>query len=47
MALPDGAVVHGDVEFSCLRGFGEAWRSAASSGLIALGLEPPLEENSA
>jgi hypothetical protein len=41
--LPDGAVVHfGNPDrLDCLIIYGEAWRAAASAGLVALGLRKP------
>jgi len=36
-----GARVHLDPRLSCLTRYGQAWRSAAVTGLHALGLEPP------
>ena len=41
MALLDGAMVHADPDFACLRVYGESWRQAATLGLIGLGLNPP------
>jgi hypothetical protein len=43
MSLPDGAVVHfGNPDrLDCLIIYGQEWRTAASAGLVALGLRRP------
>ena len=43
MRLLDGAVIHfGNPDrLDCLIIYGEAWRAAASAGLVALGLRKP------
>jgi hypothetical protein len=38
--LPDGTRVHSGDRLDCLFAFGERWRSEATAGLIALGLDP-------
>ena len=45
LTLGDGAVVHWDegAGLDCLGSYGRRWRSEATAGLVALGLEPPDE----
>jgi hypothetical protein len=40
LGLSDGTRVHSGDRLDCLFAFGERWRSEATAGLIALGLDP-------
>ena len=41
LALPDGARVHVDGEWSCLRAYGKRWRAEATKALAVMGIMLP------